>query len=79
MWEYGHGRGTKESYGGTKSEIDDLSPAQQFALAAGIEKAKIIRSSNFETVEFRLEDFKHLKEDPNKNKTQDDDDEDNVA
>lgn len=61
-----------------------LSPAQQFAIAAGIEKAKIIRSKNFETVDFNLDEFKHIKEQQeiDKNATNandDDDDEDNVA
>lgn len=59
-----------------------LSPAQQFALAAGIQKAKIIRSSNFETVEFKLEDYEHLKKTEKDNGTEvgdDEDDEDNVA
>lgn len=57
-----------------------LSPAQQFAIAAGIEKAKIIRSTNFETTEFHLEDFKHIKEkEEMAKKAAEDNDEDNVA
>lgn len=62
-----------------------LSPAQQFAIGAGIEKAKIIRSGNMETVDFNLEEFKHLVKKPaepvpNKDDDDDDDDdEDNVA
>lgn len=60
-----------------------LSPAQQFAVRAGIEKAKIVRSNNFETVEFNLDDFKYLKRDPEslkeKKPKDDEDDEDNVA
>lgn len=56
-----------------------LSPAQQFAFISGIEKAKIIRSSNItETVDFKLEDFEHLKKKPH-DPLDDDDDEDNVA
>lgn len=59
--------------------MDMLSPAQQFALASGIERAKIIRSSNItETVDFKLEDFEHLKKPP-QDPLADDDDEDNVA
>lgn len=58
--------------------MDMLSPAQQFALASGIEKAKIIRSSNItETLEFKLEDFEHLKK--KQEVKSDEDDEDNVA
>lgn len=86
VWEYSKGRGTKESYGIKNSELDMLSPAQQFALASGIEKAKIIRSSNpTETLEFKLEDYAHLIKKPGDNTTNtttaddDDDDEDNVA
>lgn len=62
-----------------------LSPAQQFALGAGIEKAKIIRSSNMETIDFSIDDYKHLikkSSDPknsNNINDDDDDDEDNVA
>lgn len=58
-----------------------LSPAQQFAIGAGIQKAKIIRSSNMETVDFDLDEFKHLTapKEPLKNTADDDDDEDNVA
>lgn len=70
-----------EKYGIETTEFDMLSPAQQFAIGAGIEKAKIIRSSNMETVDFNLEEFKHLaksKEEP-KSHDDDDDDEDNVA
>lgn len=56
-----------------------LSPAQQFAFISGIEKAKIIRSSNItEAVDFKLEDFEHLKKKPH-DPLDDDDDEDNVA
>lgn len=79
MYEYSKGRGTKESYGLQDTEMDMLSPAQQFALKSGIEKAKIIRSSNIsETLEFKLEDFEHLTKKPVEVKT-DEDDEDNVA
>lgn len=59
-----------------------LSPAQQFAIGAGIEKAKIIRSGNMETVDFNLDEFKHLTKptEPAKSSVDDDDDdEDNVA
>lgn len=83
VWEYSKGRGTRKSYGGEDTEYDMLSPAQRFALAAGIEKAKIIRSSNLgETIEFNLEDFKHLRGDEkDRTKVVDDydEDEDNVA
>lgn len=45
-----------------------------------MEKAKIVRSSTFETVDFKLEDFKHIKEKNDSAKqANDDDDEDNVA
>lgn len=68
-------------YGVDKTELDMLSPAQQFAIGAGIEKAKIIRSSNMETVEFNLDEFKHLVKPnkPEKDVDDNDDDEDNVA
>lgn len=58
-----------------------LTPAQQFAVRAGIEKAKIIRSRDFETVDFKLEDFEHLRPKVKKSNITDDDedDEDNVA
>ncbi|XP_055322564.1 uncharacterized protein LOC129578283 [Sitodiplosis mosellana] len=75
VWVYSSGKFTKESYGLQNSEIDMLTPAQQFALASGVQKAKIIRSSNItETVDFKLEDFEHLKKKP-----VDPLDEDNVA
>lgn len=58
-----------------------LSPAQRFAIGAGIQKAKIIRSSNMETIDFNLDEYKHLikKPKPPEKKPDDDDDEDNVA
>lgn len=69
-----------EEYGLEKTEYDMLSPAQQFAIGAGIEKAKIVRSGNMETVDFNLEEFKHLAKKPEEPaKDDDDDDEDNVA
>lgn len=80
MYEYSKGRGTKEAYGIKNTEMDMLSPAQQFALKSGIEKAKIIRSSNLsETLEFKLEDFQHLTKKPDEEEKNDEDDEDNVA
>lgn len=78
MWEYSRGRGNPESYGIATSEFDKLSPAQQYAIRAGVEKAKIIRSSNMsETVEFNLEDYKKYL--PENQPVVEDDDEDNVA
>lgn len=54
-----------------------LSSSQKTALALGIEKAKIVRSSNMsETIEFKREDYEHLFKKP---ETKDDEDEDNVA
>lgn len=85
VYEYSQGRGTKKAYGLENDEFDMLSPSQKFAIRTGIEKAKIIKSSNFETTEFNLDDFKHLKRDPASVKEmqemvpEDDDDEDNVA
>lgn len=80
MWEYSQGRGSKEAYGIEKTEYDNLSPAQQFAVAAGIEKAKIVRSKkNFEVEDFNLEDFKHLREIEKQEPEDDANDPDNVA
>lgn len=58
-----------------------LTPAQQFAVKAGIEKAKILRSGNMNRVEeFRLEDFAHIVEEQNAKPVENDvEDEDNVA
>lgn len=81
--EYQQGRGKKESYGGETSPTDALSPSQRFALAAGIEKAKIFRGTEFVAEEFNLENFQHLKEHENTTNVavndDDEDDEDNVA
>lgn len=83
VWQYSKGKLDPEQYGIEKTEYDMLSPAQQFAIGAGIEKAKIIRSSNMETVEFNLDEYKHLTKpkEPVKSSDDDDDDddEDNVA
>lgn len=79
MWQYSKGKLTPEEYGLEKTEYDMLSPAQQFAIGAGIQKAKIIRSTNMETIDFNLEDFKHITNKPEPQKNDDDDDEDNVA
>lgn len=78
VWELAHGRGTKEAYGIPPDELDMLSPAQQFAIKSGVQKAKIIRSSNMETIDFNIEDYQKFL--PKKVEDEDDgDDEDNVA
>lgn len=63
------------------TEIDMLSPAQRFALKAGMEKATIYRSKTLESVEFNIDEYKHLleNEDDKKNAIVDENDTDNVA
>lgn len=82
VWQFTKGKLNPEEYGLKTTDYDMLSPAQQFAIGAGIEKAKIIRSSNMETIDFNLEDYKHLAKNANEqevNSNDDDDDDDNVA
>lgn len=85
VYEFYGEKGKKKLAGIQDDEFDMLSPSQQFAIRSGIEKAKIVKMKNFETTDFNLEEFKHLKKDPAsieemRNKpVDDDDDDDNVA
>lgn len=57
-----------------------LSPAQRFALSSGIEKAKIIRSNNFDAIDFDLEKYQHFIKKPIEDDANVDiNDKDNVA
>lgn len=69
VYTYSQGGFDKEKLGYEKDPFDDLSPAERFAVKAGVGQAKIVRPDG-QVVYFKKEDYQHFIDrfDPSKQK-----------